>query len=165
MGFIRASSSRPIKWCVSSVNRAWIELFTEFIGPNQLRPEQLAKAFAYRSYFNMGAIGDIFELLGMPRDALEMLLGLPSDTKPGFRPGPGTLRHLPRMVTTIAGKTRYGGAITAALLLAEFVDDVPWAHLDIAGPAWATDVSGYTHKGGTGYGVRTLVELARGLAG
>jgi leucyl aminopeptidase len=61
------------------------------------------------------------------------------------------------------GKTAYGGAITAALLLQEFVDETPWAHLDIAGPAWATEVAGYTHKGGTGYGVRTLVELARSM--
>jgi leucyl aminopeptidase len=63
------------------------------------------------------------------------------------------------------GKTMYGGAITAALLLAEFVGGTPWAHLDIAGPAWATEVAGYTHKGGTGFGVRTLVELARSMAG
>jgi pyruvate,water dikinase len=101
---------KPLVWSVNVpvVNKAWIELFTEFIGPNDLRPEQLAKAFAYRSYFNMGAIGDIFELLGMPRDTLEMLLGLPSDTKPRFRPGTATFRHLPRMLATVAGKTRYG---------------------------------------------------------
>lgn len=108
---------KPLVWSVNVpvVNKAWIELFTEFIGPNDLHPEQLAKAFAYRSYFNMGAIGDIFELLGMPRDALEMLLGLPSDTKPGFRPGSGTVRHLPRMLATAAGKTRYGKQVAGDL--------------------------------------------------
>jgi leucyl aminopeptidase len=53
----------------------------------------------------------------------------------------------------------YGGAITAALFLSEFVDGVPWAHLDIAGPARASSDDGYLVKGGTGYGVRTLVEL------
>jgi leucyl aminopeptidase len=53
---------------------------------------------------------------------------------------------------------RYGGALTAGLFLKEFVGDVPWAHLDIAGPARSDSEDGYVHKGGTGMGVRTLVE-------
>jgi leucyl aminopeptidase len=53
---------------------------------------------------------------------------------------------------------RYGGALTAGLFLREFVDGVPWAHLDIAGPARSEGDDGYVHKGGTGMGVRTLVE-------
>ena len=56
---------------------------------------------------------------------------------------------------------RDGGAITAAALLAEFVGDVPWAHLDIAGTAWAPRASHYTPRGGVGVGVRLLVQLAR----
>jgi len=59
---------------------------------------------------------------------------------------------------------RYGGAITAALLLSEFVDDRPWAHLDIAGPARASTTSGYIPAGGTGFGVRTLIALAEAVA-
>jgi len=59
---------------------------------------------------------------------------------------------------------RYGGAITAALFLAEFVDNTPWAHLDIAGTASSNKESGYTVKGATGVGVRTLVELALNAA-
>jgi leucyl aminopeptidase len=60
------------------------------------------------------------------------------------------------------GRTSDGGAITAALFLREFVDEqVPWAHLDIAGAAWSNDVEGELVKGGTGFGVRTLLELAR----
>jgi leucyl aminopeptidase len=55
---------------------------------------------------------------------------------------------------------RYGGAITAALFLAEFVDNTPWVHLDIAGPRLSNKENGYTVKGATGFGVRTLVELA-----
>jgi leucyl aminopeptidase len=54
---------------------------------------------------------------------------------------------------------RYGGAITATLFLAEFVDDTPWVHLDIAGTASSSKESGYTVKGATGVGVRTLVEF------
>jgi leucyl aminopeptidase len=55
----------------------------------------------------------------------------------------------------------YGGALTAGLFLQEFVDGAPWVHLDIAGPARAGADDGYLTKGGTGFGVRTLVELAR----
>ena len=59
---------------------------------------------------------------------------------------------------------RYGGAITAALFLAEFVDNTPWVHVDIAGTASSSKESGYIVKGATGVGVRTLVELALSLA-
>ncbi len=59
---------------------------------------------------------------------------------------------------------RYGGALTAGLFLQEFVDNIPWAHLDIAGPSFAErPINAYTGKGGTGVGVRTLMELVRGL--
>lgn len=59
---------------------------------------------------------------------------------------------------------KYGGAINAALLLKEFVGEIPWAHLDIAGPARASEAEHYIPKGGTGFGVRTLVELARNMS-
>jgi leucyl aminopeptidase len=52
---------------------------------------------------------------------------------------------------------RAGGAITAALFLKQFVKDTPWAHLDVAGPVWSEKENGYNNPGGTGYGVRTLV--------
>lgn len=55
---------------------------------------------------------------------------------------------------------RYGGAITAALFLAEFVEDTPWVHIDIAGTARSDKEKGYIGKGATGFGVRTLVNLA-----
>lgn len=59
--------------------------------------------------------------------------------------------------------TSHGGAITAGLILSEFVaDGIPWVHLDIAGPAWTDAEDAEQRKGGTGFGVRTLVELARG---
>ncbi|MHB8681152.1 MAG: leucyl aminopeptidase [Acidimicrobiales bacterium] len=57
------------------------------------------------------------------------------------------------------GKAGQAGAIAAAVLLARFVGDVPWAHLDIAGPARSDEDEGITSKGGTGFGVRTLLEL------
>lgn len=60
--------------------------------------------------------------------------------------------------------SRWGGTLTAGLLLEEFVDGKPWVHLDIAGPAFAEKpLNAYTKKGGTGHGVRTLLEYLRGL--
>jgi leucyl aminopeptidase len=60
---------------------------------------------------------------------------------------------------------RYGGAITAALLLAEFAGDQPWVHLDIAGPSRIDKPEHYLTKGSAGFGVRTLVAFAEDLAG
>jgi leucyl aminopeptidase len=60
------------------------------------------------------------------------------------------------------GGSRWAGAISAAKFLEEFVASTPWAHLDIAGPAWAEKDNSVRGSGGTGYGVRTLIELARG---
>lgn len=54
---------------------------------------------------------------------------------------------------------RYGGALTAGLFLQEFVGEgISWAHLDIAGPAFSEESEAEIHKGGTGFGVRTLLE-------
>jgi leucyl aminopeptidase len=57
------------------------------------------------------------------------------------------------------GRPGQAGTIAAAMLLREFVGTVPWAHLDIAGPARSDENSSYLAKGGTGFGVRTLVSL------
>ncbi len=54
---------------------------------------------------------------------------------------------------------RWGGAISAAAFLARFAEDYPWAHLDIAGPAWRDRELPYTPKGASGVGVRLLTEL------
>jgi len=56
-------------------------------------------------------------------------------------------------------KTRYGGAITAAIFLEEFVGNIPWIHLDIAGPAFAEKDLPLIAKGGSGFGVRTLIQF------
>jgi leucyl aminopeptidase len=57
----------------------------------------------------------------------------------------------------------YGRAITAARFLSRFIDDdVAWAHLDIAGPAWSWPATGC--RGGTGFGVTTLARLLHELA-
>jgi leucyl aminopeptidase len=62
-----------------------------------------------------------------------------------------------------AVEARKAGSITAAQFLRRFTDDVPWVHLDIAGTA-NDNGKPYTPHGGAGYGVRTLIELARANA-
>jgi len=60
-------------------------------------------------------------------------------------------------------RSRWGGAITAALFLSEFVGNVRWAHIDIAGPAYAKKESTYCGAGGTGFGVRLLWDVVQQL--
>jgi leucyl aminopeptidase len=55
---------------------------------------------------------------------------------------------------------RWGGAISAAWFLKEFVGDTPWVHLDIAGTAWLEEAKPYMAKGPSGVAVRTFVKLA-----
>ena len=70
--------------------------------------------------------------------------------------------HIADIMNT--GGTRYGGAITAAMFLKEFVGDTPWIHLDIAGTAWLDDQKPWTSKGPTGVAVRSIVEWVRTFA-
>jgi len=59
---------------------------------------------------------------------------------------------------------RWGGAITGAQFLAEFIDDTPWVHIDIAGTFLSDKERKYLVKGGTGVPVRTLVNFVLSLA-
>ena len=63
-----------------------------------------------------------------------------------------------------ANWVRWGGTLYAAAFLERFTGEVPWAHLDIAGPAWnGGGAWGHVPSGATGYAVTTLVEYAAGL--
>ena len=62
------------------------------------------------------------------------------------------------------GEGRWGGAITAAKFLEEFVAGKPWTHIDIAGPAFLEKPKPWIDGGGSGVMVRTLVQVARQLA-
>ena len=59
------------------------------------------------------------------------------------------------------GKNRWGGAISAAMFLKEFVGDTPWVHLDIAGCAWNEDKKPWLPYGPSGIAVRSIVEWVR----
>ncbi|GHV03661.1 cytosol aminopeptidase [Campylobacterota bacterium] len=81
-------------------------------------------------------------------------------------------RHLKKLIKseiadmTNAASTRYGGAITAALFLGEFIEESnrdKWAHLDIAGPAYVEKAWGINPHGASGAGVRWLIKYLEGL--
>jgi pyruvate,water dikinase len=103
---------KPLIWSINVplVNSAWVRLFTELIGRNDIDPSSLARAFYYRAYFNMGTIGQIFEALGMPRESLELLMGIESggSQKPTFKPTGKIIVHLPRMLLFALKKLIFG---------------------------------------------------------
>jgi leucyl aminopeptidase len=79
-------------------------------------------------------------------------LPLPDDLRPQLDSDVADLKNV--------SSGRWGGALVAGLFLKEFVaDGTAWAHLDIAGPADSSEEDGETRKGGTGFGVRTLLQL------
>ena len=104
-----------------------------------------------------GLMGNSDDLVAQVRDAGERA-GEPA----WHLPLPSRYRkHIDSDVADVKniGTPGQAGTLVAGLFLQEFVGDVPWAHLDIAGPARAEADDGYVPKGGTGVGVRTLLEL------
>jgi leucyl aminopeptidase len=65
---------------------------------------------------------------------------------------------------TNASEQRVASSSYAAEFLRQFVDDRPWVHMDIAGTAWGL-TRNYTGKGASGFGTRSLIELARRVSG
>jgi len=116
-----------------------VALGTEYGGALSNNQELMDKVFKAA-----GRAGEKFWQLPLPEEYKEQLKSEIADIK------------------NIGGA--YGGTITAALFLSEFVDNTPWVHLDIAYTALSSKESGYLMKGATGMGVRTLVELALAMA-
>ncbi len=107
-----------------------------------------------------GLMGNQDDWIDQVRDAASRAgervwpLPLPEDYRKRIDSDVADLRNI--------GRTPDGGSLTAGLFLREFVGEgIPWVHLDIAGAAWSNDVDGELPKGGTGFGVRTLLELAK----
>lgn len=100
---------------------------------------------------------------------LEAFQGAVKATQESFWHLPCTDDYRDLIVSDIAdirntGMDRWGGAITAAMFLKEFVGDTPWVHLDIAGQAWIDETRTYIAKGPSGVAVRSIVEWVRALA-
>jgi len=111
---------KPLIWSINIplVCCAWVNLIEEMVGPTDLKPEDMAKPFYYRAYYNMSALGDVFEEIGVPRDSLEAMMGYGGDKGAGFRPRP-PLRLMPRIIRFMIGKTFYEGKLEAHLRKSE----------------------------------------------
>ena len=114
---------KPLVWSINIplVNGAWIQVLTELIGKNNLTPDKLAKAFHYRTYFNMGLLGDVFHQLGMPRESLEMMMGIAPEgfQSPKMKPNLKMMRLLPRMLFFMFDKFTFKQRIQRELPLLE----------------------------------------------
>lgn len=65
-------------------------------------------------------------------------------------------------IKNVASK-KYGGTIIGGLFLKEFVKDIPWVHLDIAGTAFFEEEHYYIKKGATGFGIRLLIDFLKNI--
>jgi leucyl aminopeptidase len=64
----------------------------------------------------------------------------------------------------LTNSTSEAGMIGAGMFIGEFVENLPWVHIDIAGPSYLESASGYKTFGATGVGARTLYYLAKELS-
>ncbi len=105
--------------------------------------------------YNAGVMGNssrlVKLLLNSARDVGEKMWELPLDAelKEEIRSRVADIKNV---------GSRWGGAITAALFLENFVSEVPWVHIDIAGPSYVEKSSDWYQYGATGFGVRTIVD-------
>jgi pyruvate,water dikinase len=103
---------KPLVWSVTVPIPAsvWIGFFKEIIGKIDIKSDSLMKAFYYRAYHNIGVFGRIFESMGMPRQSLEIMLGVapPGMEKPRFKPGPKIMKRLPWLLSFIWDKWTFG---------------------------------------------------------
>jgi leucyl aminopeptidase len=134
----------------------------------ELRPDAIVDLATLTGACVVALGGSVAGLFGNDDKLIEELKSASARAGEALWPLPMPERYESHIDSDIAdmkniGKAGQAGAIAAALLLARFVDSVPWAHLDIAGPARSDEDDGVVTKGGTGFGVRTLLELLEGF--
>jgi leucyl aminopeptidase len=114
----------------------------------------------------MGALGpEIAGVLGSDQTLVDQVTSCADSTdEPVWQLPLETARYRKLLDSVVADMRNiggpYGGTITASIFLSEFAGDVPWAHLDIAGPMKVDGDEGFNSKGATGFGTRLLIELA-----
>jgi leucyl aminopeptidase len=111
------------------------------------------------------ALGKITSgLFGTPDEWVERVRRVANRAGDRVWPMPLFEEYRDQLKSEIADFTNTGGrpagSVTAAIFLSEFTGGLPWAHLDIAGTAWADEAKPYMPKGPTGVAVRTLAQLA-----
>jgi len=103
-------------------------------------------------------------VFGGPTAFIEGVRAIGEQTGDRCWPMPSADEYFEQLKSEVADMTNTGGrpagAVTAAVFLKQFAGGLPWAHLDIAGVAWAEDSRPYQVKGATGAATRLLAELA-----
>ncbi len=104
-------------------------------------------------------------VFGQPTEFLERLLESSRAVGEKMWPMPLDDEYADMIKSSIAdirntGSGKGGGAITAAMFLKEFAEDMPWIHLDIAATTWSDDGKPWAAKGPTGIAIRSLIDLA-----
>lgn len=103
---------KPLIWSINipMINSVWINILKELTGPVDLEPEDLAKSFYYRAYFNMGLLEEVFEKVGIPPESLEVMWGFtPRDQKKmSMKPNLKMLPLVPRIITFMYKKWNIG---------------------------------------------------------
>ncbi len=112
------------------------------------------------------ALGDVnAAVLGTDQELIDKIIGAGQEVGEKFWQLPLDKEYSKQIKSDIADVKNVGGrkagTITAAAFLKEFADGVSWAHLDIAGTAWADEAKPYRSKGPTGIAVRTLVRIVQ----
>lgn len=106
---------KPLVWSVNTrlINPTWAGILHRLTGDASLDPESLTGHFYFRAYFNMAAFAKVFERLGMPGEALELLYGLEADgpEKPHLKPGRRILTRLPRLAAFAFGVIGISGKL------------------------------------------------------
>jgi leucyl aminopeptidase len=114
----------------------------------------------------MAALGpQIAPVLGTSQSLVDQLMACSDATDEPLWQLPLAAKRYRKLLDSVVADMKniggpYGGAITASIFLSEFVGDVPWAHLDIAGPMMVEGDEGIYAKGATGFGTRVLIDLA-----
>ena len=114
----------------------------------------------------MAALGpQVAPVLGTSQALVDQLLACSEATDEPLWQLPLAAKRYRKLLDSVVADMKniggpYGGAITASIFLSEFAGDVPWAHLDIAGPMMVDGDDGIYAKGATGFGTRVLIDLA-----
>jgi len=101
----------PLIWSINVplINTVWLSLLEEIVGKLPIEAEDLAKSFFYRSYFDMGAFGEVFTRVGLPSEGLEMMMGMVpnQEGRPTFQPNFKMIPLVPKLLRFIIDKWNF----------------------------------------------------------
>ncbi|MEE4115442.1 MAG: PEP/pyruvate-binding domain-containing protein [Marinilabiliaceae bacterium] len=94
---------KPLVWSVNinMVNSTWIDLLAKITGPLDIKPDDLAHSFYFRTYFNIHELGKILSKFGVSYESLESTHTSENKAKHSFKPGPRAIRHTGRIIKFI----------------------------------------------------------------